>query len=145
VRGGARELVAGELVLLTLGDVEGTSEVIPIDYPNLVDDAREGNQILIDDGLLELRIIKKEDRELTAQVVVGGTIKSRKGVNLPDVDISMASLTEKDIKDLEFGLGVGVDYVAMSFVRTAKDVQDVISRIRAQGSHEIGRASCRER
>lgn len=135
MKDGAQELVAGELVLLTPEDVEGTSKVIPIDYPNLVDDAREGNQILIDDGLLELRIVKKEDRELTAQVIVGGTIKSRKGVNLPDVDISMASLTEKDIKDLEFGLGVGVDYVAMSFVRTARDVQDVISRIRAQGSN----------
>src|SRR5690625_1245630 len=89
----------------------------------------------MDDGLLELRIVKKEDRELTAQVIVGGTIKSRKGVNLPDVDISMASLTEKDIEDLEFCLGVGVDYVAMSFVRTARDVQDVISLIRAQGSN----------
>src|SRR5690625_1910534 len=85
--------------------------------------------------LLEFRIIKKEDIDMTARVVVGGTIKSRKGVNLPDVDISMASLTEKDIEDLEFGLGVGVDYVAMSFVRTARDVQDVISRIRAQGSN----------
>src|SRR5690625_6759180 len=97
MKDGAQELVAGELVLLAPEDVEGTSKVIPIDYPNLVDDAREGNQILIDDGLLELRIVKKEDRELTAQVIVGGTIKSRKGVNLPDVDISMASLTEKAI------------------------------------------------
>jgi pyruvate kinase len=115
--------------------VEGNSSVVPIDYPNLVDDAKEGNQILIDDGLLEMRIIKKNASELTAKVVVGGMLKSRKGVNLPDVDISMASLTEKDIEDLEFGLDVGVDFVAMSFVRSPRDVQEVISRVRAKNSN----------
>src|SRR5699024_9317644 len=70
-----------------------------------------------------------------AQVVVGGLLKSRKGVNLPDVDISMSSLTEKDIADLEYAAGIGVDYFAMSFVRSANDIQDVISRVRAEGSN----------
>lgn len=135
MKDGGQELKDGQLIKITPNDVEGTSEVIPIDYAGLVDDAKEGNQILVDDGLLELKIIKKHERELTAKVIVGGLIKSRKGVNLPDVAISMPSLTEKDIKDLEFGLGVGVDYVAMSFVRSAADVQEVISRIRAHGSN----------
>lgn len=135
MKDGGQQLKEGQLVKITPDEVEGTSEIIPIDYSGLVDDAREGNQILVDDGLLELKIIKKHERELTAKVVVGGLLKSRKGVNLPDIDISMPSLTEKDIKDLEFGLDVGVDYVAMSFVRSARDVQEVISRVRAKGSN----------
>ncbi len=135
MKDGAQIIKEGSLVKLTSEDVTGTKELIPIDYPHLSEDAAEGNQILIDDGLMELRIIKKSDTDLIAKVVVGGLLKSRKGVNLPDVDISMSSLTEKDIEDLEFGLDVGVDYVAMSFVRSARDVQDVISRIRAKGSN----------
>jgi len=126
---------AGEIIEITTKDVVGTSNLVPIDYPSLVEDASEGNQILVDDGLLELRIVKKNEHSLKAKVIVGGILKSRKGVNLPDVDISMSSLTEKDIEDLEFGLKVGVDFVAMSFVRSARDVQDVISRIRAAGSN----------
>jgi pyruvate kinase len=135
MKDGGQQIKEGQLVKITPDDVEGTSEVIPIDYSGLVDDAKEGNQILVDDGLLELRIIKKHEKELTAKVIVGGLLKSRKGVNLPDIDISMPSLTQKDIEDLEFGLDVGVDYVAMSFVRSARDVQEVISRIRAKGSN----------
>ena len=135
MKDGGQFVERGSKVKLTTENVEGTNEVIPIDYPNLAEDAIVGNQILVDDGLLELKIVEKNGSELTADVVVGGVLKSRKGVNLPDVDISMASLTEKDIEDLEFGLSVGVDFVAMSFVRSAKDVQDVISRVRAAGSN----------
>ncbi|REL29229.1 pyruvate kinase [Rhodohalobacter sp. SW132] len=135
MEGDKQEIIEGAIIEITTKDVIGTSKLVPIDYPNLVEDASEGNQILIDDGLLELKVIKKNEHSLTAKVVVGGTLKSRKGVNLPDVKISMSSLTEKDIEDLEFGLKVGVDFVAMSFVRSAKDVQDVISRIRAAGSN----------
>jgi len=135
MKDGAQQITEGEIVEITSEDVEGSSTLIPIDYPNLVEDASEGNQILIDDGLLELKVLKKGASSLKAKVVVGGMLKSRKGVNLPDVKISMSSLTEKDIEDLEFGLSVGVDFVAMSFVRSAKDVQDVISRVRAAGSN----------
>lgn len=135
MKDGGQFVETGSVVKITSEEVEGTSEVIPIDYPNLAEDAVEGNQILIDDGLLEMKIIKKNQSELIAEVVVGGILKSRKGVNLPDVEISMASLTEKDIRDLEFGLDVGVDFVAMSFVRSARDVQEVISRIRAKNSN----------
>lgn len=135
MKDGAQVIKEGDIVEITSEDVEGSSSLIPIDYSNLLEDASEGNQILIDDGLLELKIVKKGASSLKARVVVGGTLKSRKGVNLPDVKISMSSLTEKDIEDLEFGLRVGVDFVAMSFVRSAKDVQDVISRVRAAGSN----------
>jgi len=131
----AQIIKTGDFVKLTSEDVVGTPEVVPIDYPKLGEDSQVGNQILIDDGLLELKIVKKGDDGIVAKVVVGGVLKSRKGVNLPDVDISMSSLTEKDKEDLEFGLKVGVDYVAMSFVRSSRDIQDVISRIRAAGSN----------
>jgi len=135
MKDGAQKITEGDIVEITSREVEGSAKLIPIDYPKLVEDASEGNQILIDDGLLELKVLKKGSTSLKAKVVVGGMLKSRKGVNLPDVKISMSSLTEKDIEDLEFGLSVGVDFVAMSFVRSAKDVQDVISRVRAAGSN----------
>jgi len=135
MKDGGQIIKEGAIVKITTEDVVGDSEIIPIDYENLNDDATEGNQILIDDGLMELKVIKKGDGYLMAKVVVGGLLKSRKGVNLPDVKISMSSLTEKDIADLEFGLDAGVDFVAMSFVRSARDVQDVVSRVRAKNSN----------
>lgn len=134
MKNGGQLLETGDYVELTSEDREGTSEIIPIDYGSLAQDAREGNRILMDDGLLELKVVKKQEESLVARVVVGGELKSRKGVNLPDVQISMASLTEKDIKDLEFAVDQEVDFLAMSFVRSADDIQDVISRIRARGS-----------
>ena len=135
MKDGGQMVEENSIVTLTTENVEGSTEVIPIDYDHLAQDAVAGNQILIDDGLLELRIVKKSDQDLKAKVVVGGMLKSRKGVNLPGVRISMSSLTEKDIRDLEFGLEAGVDFVAMSFVRSAGDIQEVISRIRARGSN----------
>jgi pyruvate kinase len=132
---GGQEVTSGDYVTLTTEDIEGTSETIPVDYKGLVNDAIEGNRLLIDDGLLELKVIKKNESTLVAKVVVGGLLKSRKGLNLPDVDLSMSSLTEKDIEDLEYAVSQGVDYVAMSFVRSADDIQEVISRVRAQGSN----------
>jgi pyruvate kinase len=132
---GSQILRAGNNITLTPDDIEGTSERIPIDYSYLTSDAVSGDKILIDDGLLELMVEEVNEREVQARVVVGGVIKSRKGVNLPGVKISMPSLTEKDIEDLEFGLTQDVDYVAMSFVRKARDIQDVISRVRAAGSN----------
>ncbi|TNE74600.1 pyruvate kinase [bacterium] len=128
-------LVEGSYVTITPEDVLGTPEIIPIDFPNLVEDAEEGDVILMDDGLLELRIVKKMDRSLQAVVVVGGLLKPRKGVNLPNVKITISSLTEKDIEDLDFGLSQGVDFVALSFVRHPRDVQELASRIRAKGSN----------
>jgi pyruvate kinase len=135
MKDGMQVLKEGSYITLTPEDVTGTDTIIPIDYATLPDDATEGDTILLDDGLLEFRVIKKEGKTLIAKVIVGGELKSRKGVNLPNVKISIAALTEKDIEDLEFGLTLDVDYVALSFVRSAKDVQDLHSRIRAAGSN----------
>ncbi|MEX0681465.1 MAG: pyruvate kinase [Balneolales bacterium] len=122
-------------VKLTPDDVDGDSEVIPVDYPNLAVDVKAGNTILMDDGLLELKIVKISGEDITARVINGGFLKSRKGVNLPDVKTSISAITEKDENDLAFGLNQGVDFIAISFVRTASDVQELISKVRVQGSN----------
>ena len=119
----------GDIVTITGEEVEGTSSLIPIDYKSLVYEAEVGNRILLDDGLLELEITAKKESLLEAKVVVGGLLKPRKGVNLPNVKVSLPALTEKDIKDLEFGLTQNIDFVALSFVRSADEVLDLKRRI----------------
>ena len=134
MKDGGQILETGSTIKITGEDVVGTSEVIPIDYKSLLHEAEVGNTILLDDGLLEFKITNKYPDSLEAKVVIGGMMKSRKGVNLPNVRISIPSLTEKDLEDLEFGLTQDVDLIALSFVRSAKDVRDLISRVRAAGS-----------
>jgi pyruvate kinase len=133
---GGQTIVAGEYVSLTPDtEVLGTTNLIPIDYPTLTKDARSGDTILLDDGLFEFRVVKTEGGIVTAQVINGGYLKSRKGVNLPGVKLSIPATSDKDIEDLEFGLSMGVDLVALSFVRSADDVQNLISRIRSANSN----------
>ena len=134
MKDGGQILKKGEIIEITPKDVEGHSKLLPIDYENLAKDAEAGNSILMDDGLLELEVIKNNGDTLDAKVIVGGLIKERKGVNLPNVRISIPAMTEKDIADLAFGLEQDVDMVAISFVRSARDIQELISRIRAKNS-----------
>lgn len=96
--------------------------VIPVDFPELFDAVREGDRLLLDDGRLELRVIKMAAAGLRAQVVVGGTLSAHKGINLPGVRLRIPAFTEKDEEDLAFGLQQGVDAVAISFVRSVHDV-----------------------
>jgi pyruvate kinase len=135
MKDGGQVIEDGSYVTLTPEDVTGSSELVPIDYEYLSQDAREGDTILLDDGLLELRIVKTDNGVITARVVVGGLLKSRKGVNLPGLKLSISSMSEKDYDDLQFGIEQGVDLVALSFVRSGEDVQEIISRLRAGGSN----------
>jgi pyruvate kinase len=132
---GAQVIKTGDYVTLTPDDVVGTSELVPIDYEFLAKDAREGDVILLDDGLMELKIVKTGEEKIVAHVVNGGLLKTRKGVNLPGLKLSISSITEKDYNDIDFGLAHAVDYVALSFVRRAEDVQNLVSRVRAAGSN----------
>ena len=136
--------VQGDSVMLTEGDEvavstgtprESTSDHIFIDYDALARDAREGERILIDDGLLELRVSATNDSQLRATVVEGGPLRSRKGVNLPDLRTSTPPLTEKDLKDLELGLELDVDIVALSFVQQRSDVEALVHRIEEVGEN----------
>jgi len=135
LKDGGQMLEQGEIITITPEDVLGDETLLPIDYENLAKDATEGNTILMDDGLMELEVVNNNGKTLDAKVVVGGFIKERKGVNLPNVKISIPAMTTKDIEDLEFGLKQDVDIIAISFVRSAKDIQELISRIRAKNSN----------
>lgn len=105
---------------------------IPTSYAGFAGDVNPGERVLLDDGLLELRGIEVEAGRVRLEVVQGGLLKSRKGINLPDVDVSAPSLTPKDLRDLEFGLEMGAEYISLSFVRRAADVRDLKERIRGR-------------
>ncbi|AEN73952.1 pyruvate kinase [Rhodothermus marinus SG0.5JP17-172] len=104
-----------------------------VNYPTLAQDVEPGGRILLDDGLLELKIVDVEGEDVITEVVVGGPLRSRKGVNLPHLRNSTPSLTEKDLRDLEFGLQMEVDLIALSFVRSETDVADLMRRVRDSG------------
>ncbi len=121
---GAVALVEGEeIVLSARGDFVGGPTRLPTTYPQLARDVRPGETILLADGRFELEAVEVKGDEVRARVVVGGEVTSNKGINLPSSDVSAPSLTDKDFEDLEFGLALGVDYVALSFVRVPNDVR----------------------
>lgn len=126
-------LIKGEEVTITTADILGEKGVIPTIYTELPRDVRSGSRILLDDGLLELKVITVKGEEVLCQVVTGGELKNNKGINLPGVKVSAPSLTEKDRKDLYFCLGESIDFIALSFVRTAEDVEDLKRLISASG------------
>jgi pyruvate kinase len=123
--GGAIELVDGERVTITVRPVEGRPGLIPSEYAGLAADAKPGNRILLDDGKLELRVGSVEGSELDCTVVHGGRLSDRKGMNLPGVAVSAPALTDKDRADAAFAAALGVDFVALSFVRAASDVEEL--------------------
>lgn len=128
------ELVNGKTYTLAFGAEQTNPDIIPIDYRELVHDVHEGQRVLMDDGLLSLKIEKIEGTNVIVRVLDGGILKSRKGVNFPDSKLSLPALTEKDSRDLLFGLSNGVDYVALSFVQDPDDVMQVKKMISALGS-----------
>jgi len=123
--GGGIDLVEGEDVTVTVRDVRGEPGLIPTEYEALADDVEAGDRILMDDGKLELSVIESRGPDITCRVVRGGRLKDRKGINLPGVKISAPSVTEKDRADAVFAAGLGVDYMALSFVRHPDDVQEL--------------------
>jgi len=123
-------LEAGNSVSIITRDIEGDSKTIPTTYEALVDDVNVGDLVLLNDGWIELKVTGKGSGKIDCQVEAGGWLGSYKGINLPGVPVSAPSLTEKDIEDLEFGLGLDVDFVAMSFVRGAEDMKKLKNRIR---------------
>jgi pyruvate kinase len=121
------------LVITTDESIVGTAERISTTYKLLPRDVKPGDRILLDDGNLELRAVSAGGEEVACEVVHGGLLKSKKGMNLPGVSLSAPALTEKDRDDLAFGVANGVDYVALSFVRQAADVAEVKELIRSLG------------
>ena len=118
-------LVDGEPVTVTTRDVEGEPGLIPSQYEALADDVKAGSRILINDGNLELKVEGVDGTEISCTIVYGGVLKNNKGINLPGVNVSAPSLTDKDRDDAQFALGLGVDFLALSFVRCAADINDL--------------------
>ena len=127
-------LKKGQTVTITSKDVEGTPEVISTTYQNLADDVKPGERILLSDGRIELLVQQVRDGEVVCEVLNGGMLGENQGINLPGTNVSIPSLTEKDLADLEFGLKQGVDLVAISFVRTVNDVVRAKNAIAAHRS-----------
>ena len=125
MKGGSLELLAGAEVTITTRDLLGEGAMIPTIYENLASDVSPGNRILLDDGLMELEVIATDGKEVRCRVVSGGILRDRKGINLPGVKVSAPAMTDKDLEDLDFCIQQELDYVALSFVRKAEDIQRV--------------------
>ncbi|CAB0516996.1 pyruvate kinase [Corynebacterium diphtheriae] len=113
----------GEIVRITVDDIEGTHDRVSTTYKNLAKDAKPGDRLLVDDGKVALRCVEVDGNDVVCEVVEGGPVSNNKGVSLPGMDISVPALSEKDIADLRFALKLGVDIIALSFVRSPADVE----------------------
>jgi pyruvate kinase len=122
---GQTRLIPGSEVIVTTRDVTGSAGVIPSQYRELSQDVKPGNRILLNDGALELRVEAVQGSEVACTVIHGGVLKDHKGINLPGVDISAPSLTDKDRDDAVFALELGVDFIALSFVRRPTDIMEL--------------------
>ncbi len=130
--GGIR-LEPGGRVTVTTRDVFGADGLIPSQYGDLANDVKPGDRILLDDGALELEVERVDGSEILCEVKTGGELKDHKGMNLPGIDLSAPSLTEKDEEDARFALELGCDFLALSFVRRAADVHDLRKVVVASG------------
>jgi len=121
--GGSCQVEAGQRVTVTTRKVLGGSGLLPTPIASLTRDVTKGDPILLDDGRVRLEVLQVKGKDIACRVLVGGLLKDHKGINLPGAIVSVPAITEKDVVDLAFGQQLGVDYVALSFVRSAKDVE----------------------
>ena len=126
-KNGEAELVQGDTVYVTMKEIEGTAERFTVTYDGLINDVFAGSKILLDDGLIELEVqdIDHENQEIKTKALNSGTIKNKKGVNVPNVKVNLPGMTEKDAQDIEFGIEQGVDFIAASFIRRPSDVLEI--------------------
>ncbi|MCP2262162.1 pyruvate kinase (EC 2.7.1.40) [Streptoalloteichus tenebrarius] len=126
--GGPVEWRTGDVVRITVDDVPGTHDRVSTTYKGLANDARPGDRMLVDDGKVGLVVRAVEGNDVVAEVVEGGPVSDNKGLSLPGMDVSVPALSEKDIEDLEFALGLEVDFIALSFVRSPADI-DLVHQV----------------
>ena len=134
MQGGSMELVAGHEVTITTRELLGSGDTIPTIYQGLPGDVVPGDRILLDDGLMELKVLGVDGQDVRCTVVSGGLLKDRKGINLPGAKVSAPALTDKDREDLHFCIKEELDYVALSFVRQASDVLELKEILKAHQS-----------
>ncbi|MBM7554984.1 pyruvate kinase [Thalassobacillus pellis] len=136
---GGVELEQGATLYVSMDEVEGTKERISITYSGLIDDVHKGSKILLDDGLIELQVdeILKEQNEIKTTVLNSGLLKTKKGVNVPNVSVNLPGITEKDASDIEFGIEQDIDFIAASFVRRASDVLEIRELLEKHDANHI--------
>jgi len=137
LEGGQAQLVKGSQVRVSMTEVVGNSELISVTYPGLINDVHVGSMLLLDDGLIELKVIEITDNQLITEVINTGLLKNKKGVNVPNVSVNLPGITEKDAKDIEFGIEQDVDFIAASFVRRASDVLEIRQLLEKHGAGHI--------
>ena len=118
-------LEAGAQFTLTVDDIVGDQNKVSITYAGLVEDVEAGKVILIDDGLIELKVLRKTEKDIVCEVINGGELGEKKGVNVPNVSVRLPAITEKDRDDIRFGVEQGIDFIAASFVRNAECVLEI--------------------
>ncbi|MFW8051792.1 pyruvate kinase [Vagococcus fluvialis] len=139
MKDGKVELSTGDTVRISMTEVEGTKEKFSITYPELINDVVVGNHILLDDGLIDLEVLEldKENNEIVTKVLNEGTLKNKKGVNVPNVSINLPGITEKDEADIRFGIQNDVDFIAASFVRRPSDVLEITKILEDENATHI--------
>lgn len=135
-KNGKEILNDGQIFTLTTRNIEGTDKIVSVTYKNLPDEVHEGNNILINDGKIVIKVLETTETDVVCKVIHGGKISNHKGINLPNVNLTMPYISEQDKKDLIFGAENDVDYVAASFVRTAEDVKEVKEILDSHGASE---------
>jgi pyruvate kinase len=128
------QLKAGQVFTITTQEIEGDNSRVATNYPGMPQDVRPGDRILLDDGAIELRVESTTDTEVVTRIINGGTLAERKGINLPGIKLPIPSLTQKDRDDLKWAAQQGVDYFALSFVRSGQDCIDAKQLIKEAGS-----------
>ncbi len=134
---GRVELKEGSLFTLTGEDISGNEKRVSVTYRGLAKDVMRGDRILLDDGLIELKVVGKTDTDIECEVINGGIVKDRKGVNVPDVTINLPFISEKDTRDLKFAVENDFDFVAASFVRNSDCVKEIRKILEDAGGKEI--------
>lgn len=137
--GGEATLKVGQELILSAGDDEGTNEGFCITYPTLYKDVRPGSKVLIDDGLIELEVFRVDaaKKNIYCTVKNGGVVKDKKGINVPNVDIHLPAITDKDCDDILYGLKNDIDFIAASFIRKKEDVLEIRKFIDSNGGKDV--------
>lgn len=130
---GPHELARGDIFTITTDDVEGTKERVSTTFKGLPGDCKKGDRLLIDDGKVAVEVVEVKGNDVITTVIDPGMVSNNKGINLPGVAVSVPALSEKDIDDLRWGLKAGADFIALSFVRSAKDIDDVHRIMKEEG------------
>ena len=137
MKDGPVTLEAGKTLVLTPEDVPGTAERISVSHKELYRDVKEGCFILIDDGLIELKVTAIEGEEIICEILNGGVVSDRKGINVPGVELSLPYLSQRDIDDIRFGVRTGFDFIAASFVTTPNDILQIRKLLESEGCQSI--------